>query len=258
MPKKHNLIGYLFTLEIYASIILVMIVRLPYILLIFIINIFAYAYMRHNSSKTEYQIDKESMLIIDSMLSNYSEFRSTIEILSLSINRNWLIYDRINKSLDTYQLSGNINSFDILNKFNSKRLRIVILLIKKCIVSRGSLHQDLIELKEIFSKQDIYDLKNYGLVKNGLLVVNLGTLVFFPIFAGIGFNVIKFAGFKLNSLNSEIILLIISTYLILTNYINFRYSKSEILTRLFDIGITSFTALSILRIVILASGFMLR
>lgn len=258
MVEKHNYTKYLAIFEVYVSIILVLIVRLPYIILIFISNILVYAYMKHSSSKTTYQIDKESMLIIDSMLTNYSEFKSTIEILSLSINRNWLVCGSINKGLDVYQMSGDISSFDVVNRSNSKRFGMVILLIKKCIVSRACLYPDLINLKEIFLKEDTYNLKNYGLVKNGLLIVNLGTLIFFPVFAGIGFNVIKFAGLKLNNLDSYFILLIISTYLIIANYINFRYSKSENLIRIFNIGIASFTALSVLRIVILASGFMLR
>ncbi len=258
MFDKGDYLKYIFTFEVYASIVLVLTVGLVYMLLLFIANVLIYIYVKQQTSEISYEVDKESTILVDSMLTNYSKIRSTIEIFSLAVNRNWLIYDRINKAIDRYQMSGDIDSFDIMNESDSERLGMVTLLIKKDIGSRNGLYQDLIGLKEIFSKQDRYNLKNYGMVKNGSLIVNLGTMVFFPVFAGIGFNVIKFAGFKLNESDVYSILLIISIYLILANYINFRYSKSEILIKFFNIGITSFIALSVLRIVILASGFMLR
>ncbi len=203
-------------------------------------------------------IDREADMLIDAMIINYRRCKNPIELVSISIKREWRIYERVNTAIDEYKASASLDVFDRLLKDGSRKIRLIAILISRSVRDNGNFYEDLSGLAELFSKQNRYKMKSYGVVKNGSAVVNMGTMLFFPLFAGIGLNIINFAGLKLGIVYSSAVSSAVILYLLFASLINSRYSRDNIYDKLAFASFSLFVALTVFRTTSILSALMLR
>lgn len=242
--------------EMYSAAVAASFASIYYTLALLTGNGALYLYMSR-SNKTDRAVDIEAEMLVDSMLLNYSDEKGAIGILSESLDDRWGISDALRAALKSYRMSGGIDRFRNTGS-GSSSLNSVVRLVSKHTAHRSGMRAELVELKDRMSKRREYEMRNYGIVHNGLIVMGLGTMVFFPIFSGIGLNVLRFSGFGLEGVAANAVLLGVSAYLLLSNYLNFRYSGRPISSKLMAGGMSGMVALSVFRITLLMSSIMLR
>lgn len=233
-------------------------IRIYYIPIISLIGIAIFTiYKRRFSSRADI-IGNEADMLIDAMIINYQRYKNPIELLSMSLKREWRVYGTINPAISAYKASSNPDVFKRLLKSESMKIRLIGLMISRSIVDNSHFYEDLTGLADLFIKRNGYRMRSYGIVKNGLFVVNMGTILFFPIFAGIGLNIINFAGTRVNTAYSTWVSASVILYLLFVSLINSRYSDDNIYDKLAFASLTIFISLTVFRASSFISAFMLR
>lgn len=248
--------GWCMVAEMYAAAAASTFVSIYYMFALLAGNGIAYLYLsKPKATKRTESVEVE--MLMDSMLLNYSERKGAVGILSESINNEWSISGAVNAAIRSYKLSGDINRLKDTSMM-PRGLGQIVRLVAKHAMHRGNMYGDMRELKGRMERSRRYEMKSYGMVHNGSIVVGLGTVVFFPILSGVGLNVLKFSGFGFGGAAANAVLLGVSAYLLLSNYLNFRYSLMPLYSKLMAGGMSGIAALSIFRITLLMSGMMLK
>ncbi len=148
----------------------------------------------------------------------------------LACGSDYLFSNSLRRALKRYQETSDAEtSFKALDEFHSAFLSEAALLIAKGLHTGKDVSSQLNDLVERLEERQRTTLKVVGIASNAFSINRIGSAVFFPLFAGIGINIIGFAGtMGGNSIDTTGITAIMLGYIAISNFINARYDGKTV------------------------------
>ncbi len=189
----------------------------------------AFYLLRQRIGGDSSQNESDSAQFIGNLIDNYGGHAGTISLVRASLSPDFRFYSDMNEALSRYLTQGNAElSFSKLLKSDSIALAEATSAIVRRLDDGAEMIGPLKETRRRINSESRHRMKNLGSVLNADSVVRLGSMMFFPAFAGISMRIAVFAGSSqgFSALKAGALSLIFAFYIIHTNVTNFGYSKS--------------------------------
>jgi hypothetical protein len=187
------------------------------------------ALMRSSGPGTA-RADRDSIRLAGNLIDNYTDSTDTITLLRQSLSPSFVFCAEMDRAISTYSMQGDARlSFSVLLSSDSVVLREISSAVVQRLDNGTDMLAPLKDIKRRASTESKYLMKSLGSSLNADSVVMLGSVLFFPAFAGIGMQIAGFAGasqgfseFKAGALAAVFVF-----YIIQTNLVNFRYRRDD-------------------------------
>ena len=189
----------------------------------------AFYFLRRRACGDSSQIESETVQFVGNLIDNYDGHADTISLIRASLSPGFLFYRSMDEAISKYLAQGNAElSFSKLLKSDSTSLSETASSIVRRLDDGAEIIGPLKEIRKRANAENRRQLKNLGSALNADSVVRLGSMVFFPAFAGISMRIAVFAGSSQGfaALKAGALSLIFAFYIIHTNVMNFGYSRS--------------------------------
>jgi hypothetical protein len=189
----------------------------------------------------EHIIDRKKGRILDMVTSSVKSGSRFGEGLAAAINK--------------YKMSGNIDDLRCGETAREKWFDVIL----EDSVKRNDTSMFIEEAKrfgEEMKNEDAFMLKSHGAISNSSFITSVGTAFFFPVFAGIGINVIGFANSGINGRWYEAIMLTAISYIVLANYIGHYKKESKERSGIYA-SLFAIVGITVLRLSAMITGAMI-
>ena len=179
-----------------------------------------------DSSRTE----ADSTQFVGNLIENHDGHADTISLIHASLSPSFSFYRIMNEAISRYSAQGSAElSFSKLLKSDSAALSETVSAIVRRLDDGAEMIDPLKEIRRHINSENRHKMKNLGSVLNADSVVRLGSMMFFPVFAGISMRIAVFAGSSQGfaALKAGALSLIFAFYIINTNAANFGYSNTS-------------------------------
>ncbi|MGC8669840.1 MAG: hypothetical protein ACP5TL_01650 [Candidatus Micrarchaeia archaeon] len=151
---------------------------------------FAYFFKKGYNNFNMYDL----LIFTNNLVVNASNEKSTLKAIENSLDRRFAFYDDVSKAIREYRLSGNADkAFSFALKNPSELFREVFFVISDSLSNGLSIVEPMKELSAEIAAIEELQSKNVGNFTNTMSIVNLGSILFFPIFAGISYYIMGFS-----------------------------------------------------------------
>ncbi|MCW6160307.1 MAG: hypothetical protein LVQ95_04445 [Candidatus Micrarchaeales archaeon] len=183
------------------------------------------------SGKSISQPDSDTISFLNVLISEYSKSKNLILSLETASKGGYVFSGNLMKAIARLRdgmpagpaLSG-------LKIYNSVYLNEMIDVIGIGLETGCDIEPALDAIRESAKERDSYRLKTLGAMENAITISQMGGAVFFPLFAGISLDIIRFT----NTMNNQVqnagitsLFAVFAGYLIITNYSNSISSKAH-------------------------------
>ncbi len=231
--------NYLIILELILfvfSIFFIFLNKLLFCFLLFVIALILYLNIKRIEHKNK--INENDYEFLSNLIYRYNLNHNKLQLISSSLNKKFYFYNQIILSIKLYKKSLNAeNSFsNLFESFGSFYFKQIINLIIQNLDENIDIYFSLIEVKKQLDKEIKYMSKISGNLHSSISMIQLGSVIFFPIFAGISMNILEFTS-KMNNINFnfENFSILFVFYIIIINIINFRYKNEEKISKISNI-----------------------
>ncbi len=231
--------NYLIILELILFILsLVFIFFNKLIICIILFGIAIFLYLNIKRIKYKNKTDENDYEFLSNLIYKYKLNPNKLNLISNTLNKKFYFYKEFLYSLKLYKKSINAEK-SFLNLFkstNSFYFTQIINLIIQSLDENINIYFSLIEVQKQFNNERKFKSEISGNLNSSLSMIQLGSVIFFPIFAGISMNILEFAS-KMNNihLNFENFSVLFVFYIIIINIINFKYKKEILLIKINNI-----------------------
>ncbi|MGC8651959.1 MAG: hypothetical protein ACP5UH_01765 [Candidatus Micrarchaeia archaeon] len=133
-------------------------------------------------------------VFVGNLIANYSPGRSTMSIIRSSLDPGLVFYNKVTDALHMYELSGNAQrAFAWADCCSSRLCKEVFFALSESLESGTIMLGPIKELYRNISSAQAIQLRSVGSATNALSIVSVGSVVFFPIFAGISYYIMGFS-----------------------------------------------------------------
>jgi hypothetical protein len=168
------------------------------------------------------RIDADTLSLLRNMKANYSRGASARVVLSKSIRSGFVFGKALSLAVNAYFRSGDLNfSFRGLERYRSAVFGEAVSMIKDYIGNGAGIRKRLDDMLAAAERLEGQRLRSHGGLTNAFSVVRLGSILFFPMFAGISCRIIAFsAAMGLSgSIAAQSLLPVILFYVVASNAI---------------------------------------
>jgi hypothetical protein len=179
------------------------------------------------------RIESDSAQFVGNLIENYDAHADTISQIRASLSPSFWFYPEMSSAISRYIAQGHARlSFSKLLGSKSISLREATSAMVRRLDDGAEIIDSLKETKRHANTENRQRMKNLGSVLNADSVVRLGSMVFFPVFAGISMRIALFAGSSQGfaALRIGALSAIFAFYIIHTNLTNFSYSITSMKT----------------------------
>ena len=188
-------------------------------------------YMLHKrSGGDDNRRDNDVLQFVSNLIDNYSNSINTARLLGISLSKDFWFYKEMKDSVSKYSIDGSAEaSFSKLLGSDSMALRHIASIIAQRLDSGAEILDPLKEIRRRIILDSRYKLRSLGSVLNSNSVVGLGSMLFFPAFAGISLQIIRFTNISqgISAANPLPLIAIFAFYMVYINTLNFRYSSND-------------------------------
>lgn len=174
------------------------------------------------------QIDFDTIQFLDALLNVYSKSKNLYASLETTSNGSYAFSDTLRTSLIEYRDGVQVKTaFDDIGNYGSVCLNEAFIAICHGLTTGDDIGPALASIRESAREKDAYRLKTLGALENVFIINRLGGVVFFPLFAGISLDIIKFTSSYGGNANAGIFgpFVIFAAYIVITNYSNSLFNK---------------------------------
>ncbi|MEM0202264.1 MAG: hypothetical protein QXR73_03745 [Candidatus Micrarchaeaceae archaeon] len=133
-------------------------------------------------------------IFVSNLMLNYSDGKSTITIIKESLDRRFLFYKDVQAAIRAYTMSGNAReAFAWAASYASPLYREVFFALAESLESGASIIGPIREIAKSISATEGLNARSIGSMANAMSIVNLGSVIFFPVFAGISYYIMGFS-----------------------------------------------------------------
>jgi hypothetical protein len=175
-------------------------------------------------------VERDALRFIDNMLENYSDSMNTLALLERSLNSRFAFCKDVQDAIRKYALSSNARqAFSALLGYESYALRGIASAVIGRLDEGAELRMQLVEVRRHVMQRNRKELKSSGTLGSALSITRMGSVLFFPIFAGISVNIMQFtAGMRNAGHPSAAALIAVFAFCIAyLNLLNSKYSVRE-------------------------------
>ncbi len=175
-------------------------------------------------------VDRDAVQFIDSVLENYSDSASTLGLLEKSLNDRFAFCKDMQRAIRTYRLSSNARqAFSVLLGYNSYAMKGIVSAVTSRLDNGACLRMQFLELRKHIAQRNGNELKNTRTLGSLLSVTRIGAILFFPIFAGISLNILKFTAIMQSSgsPSAQALTAVFAFFISYSNMLNFKYDMRE-------------------------------
>jgi hypothetical protein len=192
-------------------------------------SIALFALVRGSGSGTG-RLDRDAMQMAGNLIDNYSDSADTLMILRRSLSPGFAFCAEMNRAISAYAMQGDARvSFSKLLSSNSSTLREISSAVVQRLDSGAEMLAPLKDIKRRASQENEYRMKSLGSSLNANSVVMLGSVLFFPAFAGIGMQISSFAGASQGfaAVKAGALAAVFVFYIIQSNLANSKYQRGD-------------------------------
>ena len=202
-------------------------------------------------------IYRQVIILIESMLSRRTA-GSTVRLLEMSNSPDFGFHKELSHAIMAYRLSYDTEPFTRLSAYGSYALTRFSSIVVSGLEMGHEIIPSLERLKASLQSEDRQKRRSVMQIRNAVSLSRIGPMLFFPIFAGITTNIMKFASVAVQSQPFPQITPILSLYILAANVSGFENSRISDLEFLCDAALASAIGLFIFRASSLLSAIMLR
>jgi hypothetical protein len=202
-------------------------------------------------------IDREVIQLIDSVLQRKATASAT-ESIAASNRERFKFHKALDRAIRAYGLSYGTSYFSSLSSYGSYALTRLSNIIVSALERGYDMIPSLERLKVKLENEDRQKRRSVMQIRSAASLSRLGPMLFFPIFAGITTNIVKFASLSTQSSGLLQIVPALSFYIVAANVAGFEYSglsNPEFMERA---SVAAAAGLFIFRASSLVSAIMLR
>lgn len=188
--------------------------------------------LRKSSGGGSNRTDDDSMRFVGRLIDSYTDSINTPRLLEISLSQDFWFYKDMREAISKYTMQGNAElSFSKPLMSDSGALREITAALVQRLDNGVEILGPLKEIRRRIGANSRHRLKTLCSALNSDSVARLGSVAFFPAFAGISLQIVKFTnsseGFA--AAKPWALVAIFAFYIIYTNIINFRYSSGDAL-----------------------------
>jgi hypothetical protein len=175
-------------------------------------------------------VESDALQFIDNVLENYSDSVNTLTLLEKSLNDRFDFCKDMQSAIRTYVLSSDARqAFSVLLRYDSYALRGITSAVIGRLEEGTELRMQLAEVRKHALRRSGKELKNIGAMGSALSITQIGSVLFFPIFAGISLNIMQFtAGMQgAGHPSAPALIAVFAFYIAYLNLLNFKYNMKE-------------------------------
>ncbi len=195
--------------------------------------------------------DAEVRLIVERII-NLGHERRVIDILGDATEGTLGFGKQLMESVRSYSLSGDLEK--IVSGNGNWKKESLAGVVKSALVNNDR-STFMLEIEELYAQIKMSDnlaLKNHGAVSNSSFITSMGTSFFFPLFAGIGLNVMNFANSGISLKWEGAVEVAALSYIVLASYI--AHSKKGLKNGAIYACFSSLLGITVFRIAALLTG----
>lgn len=215
---------YVFAASGFAiSIMLSFLKSWPYSIAVFGISAMLMIKMKKSGNIKGGRISVETSMFIKNLISNYMPKKSALGIIEKSLDNEWQISSMLKKPLCMYAYSGNATrSFAGINLHGSELLKKLVAILMLGLDTGADIFMPLSELDRLNEQAAEKGAVGMAYIKNTTALINIGTIFFLPVFAGISVSILGISQAAGGNFSVAFpISLILGAYLIMINYIQY-------------------------------------
>ncbi len=183
------------------------------------------------TGKSVSRIDSDTINFLDVLISEYSKSKNLISALETTSNGSYIFSNTLKEAIAKLRDGMPTESaFSGLKIHGSVYLNELIDVVDVGLETGSDIEPALIAVRENAKERDSYRLKTLGAMENVITINQMGGAVFFPIFAGISLDIIRFT----NTLSTQIknagvmsLFVVFIGYLVIINYSNSVFGKTH-------------------------------
>ena len=172
-------------------------------------------------------IDNDSMQFVGNFIENYTDSISTTKLVDLSLSQGFWFCNDMKDAMAMYKMCGDAEySFSKLLCCDSAAMRETASIISQRLDNGIECLALMKEIKKRTAMENRHSMRALAGSISSNSVIRLGSMLFFPVFAGISMQIADFteASQGVAALNAGALLLIFPFFIIIMNLTNFRYS----------------------------------
>jgi hypothetical protein len=182
----------------------------------------------------------------------------TIEMIRSANKERYPFYADLKNAVDFYRISGSTSSFSDLERYGSRPLSKLSGIVSYGLENSQDVRPSLSRLRDKLERSGRSKSRLFAQIKSARSVSQLGSVIFFPMFAGVSVNIMAFAAGTITSFSYSWLVPIILFYIIVSNVIGFEYSGEASVNFAKMGSLSASSGLLVFRIVSLFSAVMLR
>jgi hypothetical protein len=174
--------------------------------------------------------ERDAVQFIDNVLENYSDSTNTIALLKRSLNGRFVFCKEMTDAMRAYTLSSNARqAFSGLLQYGSQALTGIVSAVTNRLDNGAELRMQLLEVRKHAARRNGNSLRNTTMLGSALSVTEIGSVLFFPIFAGISLNILRFtasiqsAGYP----DGHALVAVFAFFIVYLNVLNSKYNMKE-------------------------------
>ncbi len=175
-------------------------------------------------------VEGDALQFIGNVLENYSDSVNTLTLLEKSLNSRFAFCKDMQCAIRTYALSSNARqAFSALLRYDSYALRGTASAVISRLDEGTELRMRLAEVRKHAVQRSIKELKSMGALGSALSITQIGSVLFFPVFAGISLNIMQFTAGMQGAGHPSVpaLIAVFAFYIAYLNVLNFKYSMKE-------------------------------
>ncbi|MGC8538099.1 MAG: hypothetical protein ACP5MZ_03930 [Candidatus Micrarchaeia archaeon] len=182
------------------------------------------------------RIERDTLAFLDNL-----SMHANVEVLEArvlkSLSRNFVFYKDFKDALAEYRVSGDAaHAFERLHGYGYKYFEAAALLIRESLESGNDISYALESLHVECQEHDALKRKHDGEMANFRSLQTLGSVIFFPVFAGLSMNVLRMSTVHTAALEYGAFGTVVLLYILIVNFITPLFSERGVSARIASIS----------------------
>ena len=206
-----------------------------------------------NSAKA---VDNQLIRLLDDAFSKDSGI-PIIRCIRDSNKKEYIFHDALESAIRAHALSGDTSRFAALGRYQSRHLERFALMLSHSLEHARDISKELSEFRAELVEDERQRRRLRAQIDGAAAISHLGTMLFFPLFAGVSIQIMRFASsysvFRFSS-----VFPVLAFYIVAANLIGFEYSDRDSISVVSDAAASAAAAFFVFSATNIVANLMLR
>ena len=182
------------------------------------------------------RIERDAIAFLDNLAMHANEGVLETRVLK-SLSKNFVFYNDFRDALAEYHISGDApHAFERLRKYRHRYFEAAVLLIGESLESGNDVSYALESLRIECQEHNALRRKHDGEMVNFRSLQMMGSVFFFPVFAGLSMNVLRMSTAHITAMEFGTFAVVVLLYVLIVNFIAPLFSERGVSARIASIS----------------------